>query len=221
MEKKLAKGRLGNDRGFSLVELIIVIAILVILSTTATIALIQYIEKSRKTMVLNEARIMYDQCTIAIADLDTVMFKGKEINLSACFNKMDPVYGPCGRLSNWSCYNECGAKSIDKVTTANAYVDQYMSKTIVATLPQFTKSEYGSTSPNGLPMSTIDTDPRFAGKFCFICVYDESGVIYMEVYHKGYFVHFDGNQGINDVINAKHHPEVSFSNVQNASDVSK
>lgn len=206
--------RRHDNKGFSLIELIIVIAIMAVLASVITPTLINYIERAKKVKVLNEARMIYDQCTIAVGEFDQVDFNGKTLILKDGLVKTDPVYGKCGRISNLSCYNEAGAKSLTKVKHSYSYIDQYMAKSIVDTIPAFSRNDYGSQSPNGMSMAQINTKPEYQGKFCFICCYNEDGCLYVEVYHKGYFVHFDGNQKVDDVVNAGKHPEVSFSDVR-------
>ena len=145
MEGKIMKSK-SNNKGFTLVELIIVIAIMALLAASIAPSVIRYIEKARKTKVLHEARIVYDQCQRSIGEFDSVEFKGQ-------------------------------------------------------------------TSPNGQTMSNIAADSRFSGKFNFICCYNSDGCLYVEVLHDGYFVHFDGNQTIDDVYSASRNPNMAFSNV--------
>ena len=59
---------LKNNKGFSLVELIIVIAIMAILAAVISLAVIRYIDKSRRSSDLETAKTIYDAVTYAYAE---------------------------------------------------------------------------------------------------------------------------------------------------------
>ena len=57
-----------SNKGFSLVELIIVIAIMAILAAVISVAVIRYIDKSRKSSDLETAKTIYDAVSYAYAE---------------------------------------------------------------------------------------------------------------------------------------------------------
>ena len=57
-----------NNKGFSLVELIIVIAIMAILAAVVAPAVIRYIAKSRKGVDVETAKIFYDAAALAMVE---------------------------------------------------------------------------------------------------------------------------------------------------------
>lgn len=200
-----------DNKGFTLVELIIVIAVLAVLSSLVTLSVFRYIEKARKAQLLQEAKAVFDQCNFAIGSFTELDYNGRTITLADGLNKHDPDYGMVGRITNKSCYNYLGGKK--SWSKPNAYVDQVMAIGIVSGLPEFSQNNYGKESPNGKSITQVNTLKDFSGKFVFMCVYNEDGCMYVELYHRGYFIRFDGNQTIDDVVNASKHPEVAFTNV--------
>ena len=59
---------LRSNKGFSLVELIIVIAIMAIMAAVISLAVIRYIDKSRKSSDLETAKTIYDAVSYAYAE---------------------------------------------------------------------------------------------------------------------------------------------------------
>ena len=66
------KGKMINNKniGFSLVELIIVIAIMAVLASAIAPALIRYIDKSRKEVDVQNAQMLYEAANLAAATSD-------------------------------------------------------------------------------------------------------------------------------------------------------
>ena len=57
----------NKNIGFSLVELIIVIAIMAVLAAAIAPALIRYIDKSRKAVDIQDAQMLYEAANLAAA----------------------------------------------------------------------------------------------------------------------------------------------------------
>ena len=72
MKKLYKEGskQIKSNKGFSLVELIIAIAIMAILASSVTVALIRYIEKAREAMDVKNARLIADVVTQYAAESD-------------------------------------------------------------------------------------------------------------------------------------------------------
>lgn len=68
MKKKIQKYLSGSNEGFSLVELIIVIAIMAILVGVVALAVIPYLEKSRESKDLQALDAICSALTTAVAD---------------------------------------------------------------------------------------------------------------------------------------------------------
>ena len=65
---KTRRACLKENKGFSLVELIIVIAIMAILAAVISLAVIRYIDKSRKSSDLETAKTIFDAVSYAYAE---------------------------------------------------------------------------------------------------------------------------------------------------------
>ena len=67
------KKKRNHNRGFSLVELIIVIAIMAILAASIAPALIRYINKSRKAVDVQTAKVIFDAVNLALSESEVPM----------------------------------------------------------------------------------------------------------------------------------------------------
>ncbi|MBQ8940961.1 MAG: prepilin-type N-terminal cleavage/methylation domain-containing protein [Firmicutes bacterium] len=87
--KKKIKSLLKNNRGFSLVELIVVIAILIVLMSQLIPAVISYIVKTQKIASVNTARIIYETATLTMTNPEanasflTATTTGSSVNTSS------------------------------------------------------------------------------------------------------------------------------------------
>lgn len=85
----------GNkEKGFSMVELIIVIAILAILIATIAPLYMRYVEKTRVAADIDLLDAVYKACTTAAMD--------DEINDGPTFNTTDASVNPDGQNADWS-----------------------------------------------------------------------------------------------------------------------
>ncbi len=78
MKKKMQKYLSGSNEGFSLVELIIVIAIMAILVGVVALAVIPYLEKSRESKDLQALDTVASAVTTAVADKQITTGAGGE-----------------------------------------------------------------------------------------------------------------------------------------------
>ncbi|MCR5213314.1 MAG: prepilin-type N-terminal cleavage/methylation domain-containing protein [Eubacterium sp.] len=100
----MIRKNITNNKGLTLVELLIVVAIMGILASVITPAVIRYIEKSRKAVDVQTGKIIYDAVNYALASgSDEVMdaWMNTAGNESAG-QFTDPYYGHTMRLVAWA-----------------------------------------------------------------------------------------------------------------------
>jgi prepilin-type N-terminal cleavage/methylation domain-containing protein len=81
-----------NNKGFSLVELIIVIAIMAILAGALAPALIKYINKSRRSADISNADTIRTACQTAMSDEDAMVAIGTGVT-GASVSDLKSSYG--------------------------------------------------------------------------------------------------------------------------------
>lgn len=81
-----------NNKGFSLVELIIVIAIMAILAGALAPALIKYINKSRRSADISNADTIRTACQTAMSDEDAMVAIGTGVT-SETVSNLKSAYG--------------------------------------------------------------------------------------------------------------------------------
>lgn len=81
-----------NNKGFSLVELIIVIAIMAILACALAPALIKYINKSRRSADISNADTIRTACQTAMSDEDAMVAIGTGVT-DASVSDLKSSYG--------------------------------------------------------------------------------------------------------------------------------
>lgn len=196
-----------GDEGFTLIELVLYIAIVAVIVGFAGLNLVRYIETARKSKILNAARDLYNECELSVAQFEEYDFFGRTLILEDGMNKWDPVYGWCGRISNLSLRNR--NKAVTTKSKKNAAIDQTIAKDIAAAFPTYTEgNRYANASPNNRYCK--DLDPR---NLNFMCIYNTEGCLYVEFYYKNFFVHYDRETTVDDVINVKKYPQTKFTNV--------
>lgn len=159
MKKRIQKYLSGSNEGFSLVELIIVIAIMAILVGVVALAVIPNLEKSRESKDLTTLDSLVSGVTTAIANDPSITTNGSTATLtlssvtsSATSGIEKAVYEQLGNLSKTTMVSSAG-KSGDltveytiggSVSTVRAYVAG--SSSGVATC-KYTKDDQGNAKP--------------------------------------------------------------------------
>ena len=103
-----------NNKGFSLVELIIVIAIMAILAGALAPALIKYINKSRRSADISNADTIRTACQTAMSDEDAMVAIGTGVT-GASVSDLKSSYGAFStEISSILCNSTITSKYFDK-----------------------------------------------------------------------------------------------------------
>lgn len=161
MKKRIQKYLSGSNEGFSLVELIIVIAIMAILVGVVALAVIPNLEKSRESKDLTTLDSLVSGVTTAIANDPSITTSGatSTLNLSSVTSAATSgiekaVYEQLGDLSKTTMVSSAGKGGTltveytigGSVSTVRAYVTGGSGSSGVATC-KYTKDDQGNAKP--------------------------------------------------------------------------
>lgn len=180
-----------KNYGFTLVELIIVIAIMAVLAGMLVPSVIRYINKARAARATEEARTIVTAVESAIASNE-----GAEMPLltDKQFVRSDGTSIACGVLTNWMLgRTQSGTVVAD---TDSDYPDYVCAKEVLENLSSSANSSYqffkfnGSASkPIGMNCATFYSTYNCPG---VIVVYNTDGkVVFMEYYNYSTLIRFE------------------------------
>lgn len=178
-----------NDKGLSLIELIIAVAIMVILVGVVAPTMVQYVDKAREAKVQQEASQFIRTAEVAYIEVCT---KGKEPKADSVKNKTissSPYYRggtAYGNLTNWTVHNGVVA------TASNAPFAEEFFSLLGITIGREWKN--GNTV---IPISPKQPKITPSGSLTKECVfqlfYDKNGSMVVEYSRMGYFVRMENS----------------------------
>lgn len=184
-----------NNEGFSLVELIIVIAIMAILAGAIAPALIRYIDKARASRATEEARTIVTAVETALA---TKAGEDADFQIGATFVTSDGTSVQCGLITNWILSK---TQSGDEFTDQDPeYANYLISKEILANLQSEDSNNYmffnfTGSGNNPIGMNCGQFASRYADCPGVIIAYGSNGkVIMLEYYNYGCLIHYEDNE---------------------------
>lgn len=193
--KKLIK----NNRGFSLVELIVVIAIMVILIAMLVPNLLGYIESARRATLKADAKQIYVATQSALLDIQSKQpgLLGKE-----CKYQYTNSYGinkKVGRVTNFTFAYSQSDNGINNAGDSSD-IDKAVAYNVLSTLgwSDSKSSRYPfkwQYNPMGKTVKEYESDTRNKGKQPgFVVVYNSDATLeYIEWGEDGYLVHVDSS----------------------------
>lgn len=191
-----------NNKGFSMVELIVVIALMAILTGAMMVSVLSYMEKAKKTKALTDAKAIYSAAQYAV--VNALMEESEAFNYAIKFQEnIDGNIIRMGRFSNQSLYKylmeSAGSGSLSSALSKKA--DYYIAEQLAHSVPGADNVTEDNTlkdkSPIGDTHSTkyISEHPEIYGKVVFALAYNSKGeIIYFQCVYNGYFMTFDGKE---------------------------
>lgn len=184
-----------NNEGFSLVELIIVIAIMAILAGAIAPALIRYIDKARASRATDEARTIVTAVETALA---TKAGDDADFQIEATYVDNEGGSHPCGLITNWILSKtQSGVEFTDQDPE---YANYLISQEILANLQSEDSNNYmffnfTGSGNNPIGMSCGEFASRYADCPGVIVAYGANGkVIMLEYYNYGCLIHYENNE---------------------------
>lgn len=193
---KKAKEKLTKNKGFTLVELIIVIAIMAILAGAISPLVIRYIQKARVARATDEARVILNAVESAIASNAGA---DATLNTNRTFTNSDGNDVACGMVTNWILGQ---TQSGTEFTEDDAdYADYICAKEVLANLQsestdnyKFFKFNGSATRPIGMNCATFYATYECPG---VIVLYNTQGkVIFLEYYNYSSLIRYENGEFI-------------------------
>lgn len=189
------------NAGFTLIELIIAIAIMAVLTGVISVTYFGYLENARKSRALTNAKTIYTAAQIAIIDVSA--FENEAFQYALKFE--ETINGETvrmGRFSNQSLYKYLqeskGAGSLSSALSKNA--DYRIASLLAGSIPgadsDISSDTLKDKSPIGDSSSTkyISEHPETYGEVVFAMAYDQTGqIIYFQCVYDKYFMTWDQN----------------------------
>lgn len=191
-----------NNKGFSMVELIVVIAITAIITSVLMVSFLAYLEKAKQTKALTDARAIYAaaQCAVVNASVN----EAEAFKYALKFEEI--INGSAvrlGRFSNQSLYKylmeNAGSPSLSSAKSKNA--DYYIAAELAYSVPGadsiMEDNMLKDKSPIGDSHSTkyISEHPEVYGEVVFALAYDSKcEIVYFQCVYNGYFITLNGKE---------------------------
>lgn len=189
----------NSNAGFTLIELIIAIAIMAVLTGVFTLSFFSYLENAKKTRALTNAKSIYTAAQIAI--IDTSAFENEAFQYALKFEEtIDGETMRLGRFSNQSLYKYLqeskGGGSLSNALSKNA--DYRIASLLAGSIPgadsDISSDTLKDKSPIGDGSSTqyISDHPEEYGEVVFAMAYDAYGqIVYFQCVYDKYFMTWD------------------------------
>lgn len=184
-----------NNKGFSLVELIIVIAIMAILAGAIAPAVIRYIRKARASRAMDEARTIV---TAVETGLATKAAEDAELHYDNTFVNSSGNSRSVGLITNWMLSETQAGTVVDEENPE--YSNYLIALEILENLSSSSDYSYKFFNFSGSDNNPIGMNcAQFAATYpdCpgVIIAYSSNGkVVMLEYYNYGCLIHYEDNE---------------------------
>lgn len=184
-----------NNKGVSLLELIVAIAIMAVLVGVIAPMMIKYVERAKQVRVEKEASEFMKAAQVAYIEVSTIGKAPKEDSVKNKTQEASPYYKngtSYGNLTNWTVHNGVVA------TASNAPFAEEFFASLGITIGKAWKS--GKSS---IPISVNQPKVNPAGSLTKECIfqifYDKYGNMVVEYSREGYFVRMENSHMVESV----------------------
>lgn len=186
---------ISGNAGFTLVELIIVIAIMAVLAGTIGLLVIRYIKKARASNVTEELRTIVQAVETGLI---SSYAEEHDMNLNKTYTDSAGRTVPCGVLTNYM-ISRAQNQSKNGVTAANE-LEYYFAEKVLEELDAKNGSEYKFFNFHGDEYEPLGMNcDSFYGQFgCpgVIVVYGGEGkVLFAQYYNSGCLIQYEAGEG--------------------------
>lgn len=191
----IQRNRRMANKGFSIVELVVVISIMVALGVTTALVVTQYIEKSKEATARYNARSLYDAAQVAV--MQASQNTGAAFRYAIKYEEtIDGNAVRMGRFTNQSLYkyltenDTTGALSGAKSKACDYYIAEQLVKTLPNSAGTIEDDLLKSVSPitDGHSVKYMADNASTYGNVVFAMAYSGGGdIIYFQCIYDGYF----------------------------------
>lgn len=189
-----------DNHGFSMVELIVSIAIMAIIVSVASVSVLRYLDRAREVKALTEARAIY--ATAQYAVINASVEEKDAFQYAVKFEEtVNGVTMRLGRFSNQSLYkyliesNGGSSQSEAKSKKADYYIASQLANSIPGADGTIEEDTLKDKSPIGDTHSTkyISENPQTYGNVVFAMAYNSKcEIVYFQCVYDGYFITSEG-----------------------------
>lgn len=188
------------NKGFSIIEVIVVIAIMAVLVGVLAPSVIRYVDEAKEAKALTEAKAIYTtaQCAIINAAMDEPEAFHYALKFKCNVDGQDMVMG---RFSNQSLYKylqESGGSSSLSSAKSKA-VDYYIAEQLAGSIPGADGEIVGSMLQNKSPIGDSNSTKFISensdnyGNVVFGLAYNSNcEILYFQCVYNGYFITMQG-----------------------------
>ncbi len=191
-----------NNKGYSMVELIVVIAIIAILTGTLSVSVLIYLERAKMTKALTDAKAIYSAAQYAV--INALMEEPDAFHYALKFEEnINGTPVRMGRFSNQSLYKylqeSAGGGSLSSALSKKA--DYYIAAQLANSIPGADSNMENNTLQNKSPIGDSNSTkymsehPETYGKVVFALAYNSNcEIIYFQCVYNGYFMTLNGTE---------------------------